>query len=140
MRLPAGALTGGSWISDGAHHNQPRACEHPQGGPSFDLIYEKLWALALLEQAVARLGEEQKAEGKARQFEQLKPYLSAEAMIVDYDRAAWELGTSRDSVKMAVSRLRKRYRDLVREEVAHTVAGPDEVREEMRSLFRVLSR
>ena len=103
-------------------------------------IYEKRWALALLEQAAARLGEEQRAEDKARQFELLKPFLSAEATIVDYDRVAQELGTSRDAVKMAVSRLRKRYRDLVREEVAHTVASPDEVQEELRWLFKVLSR
>jgi RNA polymerase sigma-70 factor (ECF subfamily) len=103
-------------------------------------IYEKRWALALLEQAVARLGEEQKAEGKARQFELLKPFLSAEATLVDYDRVARELGTSRDAVKMAVSRLRKRYRALVHEEVAHTVANPGEVEEELRWLFKVLSR
>jgi RNA polymerase sigma-70 factor (ECF subfamily) len=98
----------------------------PATDASPEKICEKRWALALLEQAVARLGEEQMAEGKARQFEQLKPFLSAEARAGDYDRAARELGTSRDAVAMAVSRLRKRYRDLVREEVAHTVASPNE--------------
>ena len=103
-------------------------------------IFEKRWALALLEQAAARLGEEHKAEDKARQFEQLKPFLSAEAKVVDYDRVARELGTNRDAVKMAVSRLRKRYRTLVQEEVAHTVASPDEVQGELKWLFKVLSR
>jgi RNA polymerase sigma-70 factor (ECF subfamily) len=114
--------------------------QEPATDTTPEKIFEKCWALALLEQAAARLGEEHKAEGKARQFEQLKPYLSAEATIVDYDRVARELGTSRDAVKMAVSRLRKRYRDLVREEVAHTVASPDEVQEELRWLFKALSR
>ena len=103
-------------------------------------IFEKRWALALLEQAAARLGKEHNTKGKARQLELLKPFLSAEATLVEYDRVARELGTNRDAVKMAVSRLRKRYRALVQEEVAHTVASPDEVQEELRWLFKVLSR
>ena len=93
-----------------------------------------------LVEKVTRLGEEHKADNKTRQFEQLKPFLSAEAKVVDYDRVGRELGTNRDAVKMAVSRLRKRYRTLVQEEVAHTVASPDEVQGELKWLFKVLSR
>ena len=104
-----------------------------------DRMYEKRWALAVLERAMQRLHDVQIAQGKIRHFELLKPFLSAASTGGDYDRVAAELGANREAVGMAVSRLRRHYRDLVREEVAHTVASPEEVEDERRWLFRVLS-
>jgi len=114
--------------------------QEPATDTTPETLYERRWALTLLEQALARLRDEQIAEGKARQFELLKSFLSGAAKAGDYDQVAEELGTTRNAVAMAVTRLRKRYRDLVREEVAHTVASPDEVQEELRWLFKVLTR
>jgi len=105
-----------------------------------ETLYEKRWALTLLEQALTRLRDEQVAEGKGRQFELLKPFLSSGTKGGAYDRVAKELGTTRNAVAMAVTRLRKRYRELVQEEIAHTVAKPEEVEEERRWLFKVLNR
>ena len=114
--------------------------QEPATDTTPETLYERRWALTLLEQALTRLRDEQIAEGKARQFELLKSFLSGAAKAGDYDQVAEELGTTRNAVAMAVTRLRKRYRDLVREEVAHTVASPDEVQKELRWLFKVLSR
>jgi len=105
-----------------------------------ETLHEKRWALTVLEQALTRLRDEQRVKGKGRQFELLKPLLSSRPQAGDYDRLAQELGTTRNAVAMAVSRLHKRYRALLEEEIAHTVASPDEVQEELRWLLKVLSR
>jgi len=113
--------------------------QEPATDTTPETLYEKHCALALLEQALTRLRDEQIAKGKGRQFDLLKPLLSSRPQAGDYDRLAKELGTTRNAVAMAVSRLHKHYRALVEEEIAHTVASPDEVQEELRWLFRVLS-
>ena len=102
-------------------------------------LYERRWALALLEQTLARLQAEYEKAGKESLFERLKPYLSAGRETTSYAEAAAELGMSEGAVKVAVHRLRRRYRELLRREVAQTVADPDELEEELRSLFDALS-
>jgi RNA polymerase sigma factor (sigma-70 family) len=101
-------------------------------------IYEQRWALTLLDQVFARLRDEFNQAGKQKEFNCLKVYLTGEAGAPSYQEVAAELEMSEGAVKVAVHRLRRRYRDLVREEIAQTVAGPEDVDEELRHLFAAL--
>ncbi len=108
-----------------------------EGAPSesFDLR----WALTVLDQALVRLKDEMFAGGKARQLELLQQFLAADAGAGEYDAVAQKLGAAESSVAVLVHRLRQRYRELVRAEVAQTVSSPTELEEEMHYLFRVLN-
>ncbi len=101
-------------------------------------VYERRWALTLLDQVFARLREEFDRASKRNEFDRLKVYLTGEATALGYRDVAAELGMTEGAVKVAVHRLRRRYRELVREEIAHTVAGPEDVDEELRRLFAAL--
>jgi RNA polymerase sigma-70 factor (ECF subfamily) len=100
-----------------------------------DKLYDRAWAVALLERVVARLGGECAAEGKAEAFAQLKPLLMADKSAISYPQAAASLGISEEAARVAVHRLRRRYRELLRDEIAQTLAEPAQVEEEMRALF-----
>jgi RNA polymerase sigma-70 factor (ECF subfamily) len=102
-------------------------------------IFERRWALTLLEQVLARLRVEYDRDGKAKLFEHLKSTLTGERRSVPYAEIAVRLNTSEGAVKVTVHRLRQRYRELLREEIAHTVAGPEQVEEEIRALFSALA-
>ena len=102
-----------------------------------DKIYDQRWTVVLLETAVARLREEFRAAGKQRQFDILKPFLSSEGDEASYARAGVELNSSPKTVAVAVHRIRRRFRYLVRSAIADTVSTPDEVEEEYRSLFSI---
>ena len=102
-------------------------------------IYERRWALALLEQVLRRLREEYTRDGKEKQFEQLKPTLTEASGSVPYAQIALRLGTSEGAVKVAVHRLRQRYRELLRAEIADTVADAGEIDDEIRNLFAALA-
>ena len=112
------------------------AVDQPLSDPS--QVYERSWALTLLGRALGRLDAEQAAAGKARQFEVLKPFLSATPTRGDYDAAAAALATSRTNVAVWVHRLNARYAELVKLEVAATVLDPAEVEHEMRHLLQAL--
>jgi RNA polymerase sigma-70 factor (ECF subfamily) len=105
-----------------------------------DLLFERRWATTLLETAFEKLRQESVASGKAARFERLKVFLENGTEPGDYDRLGKELGMAANTVAAAVHRLRQRYRELVRAEVAHTVARPDEVDEEMQHLLAVLAQ
>jgi RNA polymerase sigma factor (sigma-70 family) len=111
----------------------------PADAVTADKIYERRWALALLEQVLRRLREEYTHDGKEKQFEQLKPTLTEASCSVPYAEIALRLGTSEGAVKVAVHRLRQRYRELLRAEIADTVASPGEVDDEIRNLFAALA-
>ncbi len=111
----------------------------PATGLSPEQLFEQQWATALLEQVLARLREEFLATGKETLFESLKIFLTGEKHAGSYGRLAPELGTSEAALKMTVSRMRRRYGELLREEVARTVARPEEVDAELRALFAALS-
>jgi RNA polymerase sigma factor (sigma-70 family) len=102
-------------------------------------LYEYRWALALLDLVYGRLRDEYEAEGKADGFAQLKFCLTGERSALPYADLAERLGVPESSIKTRVHRLRLRYRELLREAVADTVASPQEVEEELRYLFRALS-
>jgi RNA polymerase sigma factor (sigma-70 family) len=105
-----------------------------------DQAFDRQWAIALLEQVVDALRKEALAEGKERQFEQLKSFLSADKEPASYAKAARELGCQETAVRVAVHRLRKRYRQVLREEIIQTLADPNQVEEELRSLFAAFRR
>ena len=98
-------------------------------------LYERRWALTLLAQALARLRQELTAAGKERLFEALKGTLTGDGTGEPYERIGRDLGLSEPAVKTAAHRLRRRYQELLRAEVAQTVASPEEVEDELRDLF-----
>jgi len=101
--------------------------------------YERRWALTLLDEVLRRLRLEYEQEGKAELFATLHPCLVGDRSSHPYVELAVKLDASEGAVKSAVHRLRLRYRQLLRYEIAQTVAEPGEVEEELRHLFAVLS-
>ena len=101
-------------------------------------IYEKRWALTVLHRVLANLREEYTREGNVERFERLKPFITGEQPVPPYRQIADEMELTEDAVKMAVHRLRKRYGKTLRAEIAETVAGPEEVDDEIRHLLSVL--
>ena len=102
-------------------------------------VYDQSWAWALLEQVRTRLRDEYAAGGKDQRFEHLVQFLPGAASPMSYAEVARQLGVSEEAVRSEVYRLRKRYRELVRLEIAQTVATPAEIEEEVRYLIAVLS-
>jgi len=109
------------------------------GDPSPEKLFEQQWAMTLLEQVLARLREEFVAAGKVNLFGELKIFLTGEKRAISYAELAGRLGTTEAAVKTAVSRMRQRYGELLREEIANTVSSPLEVEEELRTLYAALS-
>jgi RNA polymerase sigma-70 factor (ECF subfamily) len=101
-------------------------------------LFERRWALTVLDQVLARLQAEHTAEGKQPLFDKLKPFLTGGGELGGYAEAAAELGMTEGAVKTAVHRLRRRYRQLLRDEIAQTVAGPEEIDEEIQYLLSCL--
>jgi len=101
-------------------------------------LFERRWALTLLDQVMARSEQESREAGKAELFQRLRAFLIAGTGEESYAQVGAELGMSREAVKKAVQRLRHRYYELFREAVAHTVADPAEVEEELRYLCAVI--
>jgi DNA-directed RNA polymerase specialized sigma24 family protein len=101
-------------------------------------VFERQWALALLDRVLSRLRDEQIDADKLSAFEVLQPFLSIDREAANYAQAAGQLGTTESAARVAAHRLRKRYRELLRDEIAHTVAGPEEIEDEIRYLFQAL--
>ena len=116
----------GRYVREPAHHQTP---EH---------LFERDWALALLEGVLARLRGEYHDSGRGEVFEVLKVALTEDPRSVPQAKLAARLGTGEGAVQVAVHRLRKRYRALVREAIAATVADEAEVVGEIRELFAAL--
>ncbi len=104
-----------------------------------EIVFEQRWALTLFEQALEALREEHTAEGKAFLFDRLKAYLTFGEPRVPYHQLAVELEKSEGAVKVAIHRLRKRFGDLLRSEIAQTLLEPDEVEDEVQHLFALFS-
>jgi RNA polymerase sigma-70 factor (ECF subfamily) len=103
-------------------------------------LYDRRWALALLEQVLGRLRAEMVREGKSVMFEQLKDLLTGQQDPRSYSQIAQELGTTEGAIKVAVHRLRRRYRELLKTEIAQTVAGPEDLQDELRQLFTAVAK
>jgi RNA polymerase sigma factor (sigma-70 family) len=111
----------------------------PVEGATADKIFERRWALTLLDRTLTRLRDEFTAAAKAEEFKLLKTCLTAERGDISYAGIAETLGQSEGTVRVAVHRLRKRFREIFREEIAHTVSSPEEIEEEVRYLMGVLA-
>jgi DNA-directed RNA polymerase specialized sigma24 family protein len=107
----------------------------PADNLSPDKIYDRAWAVTLLERVISRLREENAADGKALLFDRLKPFLTLGRSDIPYAKAAAGLATTEGAARVAVHRLRRRYRELLREEIGQTLSDPAQVEEEMRALF-----
>jgi RNA polymerase sigma factor (sigma-70 family) len=116
--------------------------ERYRAEPSHDLtpekIFERRWALVLLENVLARLHDESAQAGKTDSFDHLKGFLTGEQSAITYGQLAAELNMSEGAVKVAVHRLRRRYRELLRAEIEETVADAEEIDQEIRDLFSAL--
>ena len=104
-----------------------------------DRIFERRWAMLLLDRAVERLRTEHQAAGKLAQFEALKASLAGARESQPYSELAAQLGQSEGAVKVAVHRLRQRYREVIRAEIAETVASEAEVEAELKHLMAALA-
>jgi RNA polymerase sigma-70 factor (ECF subfamily) len=101
-------------------------------------IYERRWALTLLEHALARLEQEYQTAGNATLFEKLKPLLTDEPGRASQANIAHELNMTENAVKQALHRLRQRYRVVLRDEIADTVAVPTDIEDELRHFIAIL--
>jgi len=111
----------------------------PADNLSPDKIYDRAWAVTLLERVISRLREENATEGKALLFDRLKPFLTLGRGDIPYAKAAAALAMTEGAARVAVHRLRRRYRELLREEIGQTLSDPAQVEEEMRALFRAFA-
>lgn len=108
-------------------------------GESAEHLFDRQWALTLLDRTMARLRKEYEEAGKMLVFEALRESLTADQGSLPYSQIARTLDTTEGAIKVGVHRLRQRYRELLRAEIAETVAYPTTVEEELRALFSALS-
>jgi RNA polymerase sigma factor (sigma-70 family) len=118
--------------AEGRYSLEPRDPETPER------VFERRWALTLLERTLLRLREEFQAVGKQKLFARLEGYLTGDEETLPYADLAADLGMTEGAIKVTVHRLRRRFGALLREEIGETVADPEEVDDEIRELFRVL--
>lgn len=111
----------------------------PSGELSPETVFDRRWALTVLDEAFDRLRREYSNSGRANLFKSLSGFLSNEATSGDYASLAPKLGMSTQAIGVAVHRLRQRYRECVRFEVGQTVANPEGLDEEMHYLFSLLA-
>jgi RNA polymerase sigma factor (sigma-70 family) len=131
---------GGSWmLSLDWAVAEARFDLEPATHTSPDKLFEKQWAVTVLQDVLNRLEREYQAEGKTELFAVLKQTLLGLREAQPYAELAVKLGLNESAVKVSVHRLRKRYRDLIRDEIANTLDDPREVEAEMRYLFQVLT-
>ncbi len=121
-----------------AEQAEHRYVLEPSTNETPERIFDRRWALTVLDQALARLRAETLATGRTRHFELMNPFLSREPAAGEYAGVAAELGVSAGAVAVSVHRLRQRYRELVRAEIADTVADPRQIDPEMDELFAAL--
>ncbi len=125
-------------LSLDAEEAEGRYVQEPAAHDSPEKAFDRRWAATLLDRALARLREEFVSDGKLGQFDLLKVFLSDVAVDGDYATLAAPLGLEPGGVAVAVHRLRLRYREIVRAEIAQTVATEAELKAEMSHLFAVL--
>lgn len=119
---------------------EERFLEEPADPRAPDLYYDRRWALALVEDAMERLEREYATSGKEAELRQLKPHLMVNRGKIPYAQIAVGMRTSEGAARVALHRLRRRFREVYRAVVAETVANPEEVESEMRYVLEVLSR
>jgi len=137
-KLSRGKRGGGNVISFNAADAESWYIAEQRDGESPDSMFDRQWALTVLERAIARLEAHAGARSKQDEFEVMKPFLSREGTANDYASAGAQLGMSASTFKVAVHRLRSRFREALRAEVADTQPDESSVDEEMRHLMDAL--
>jgi RNA polymerase sigma-70 factor (ECF subfamily) len=117
---------------------ESRYCLEPAHELTPEKLFERRWAMTLLEGVLSLLRNESIQAGKGDQFEVLKMFLTGDKNQTSYREAAKQLGSTEGAIKVAAHRLRKRYRDMLREEIAKTTSALDEIEDEIRELFEAL--
>ncbi len=117
---------------------ETRYSREPEDNVTPERLYERRWALTLLDRALSRLSEEYETTGRRALFEQLQGCLTGDTKSLPYAELAVKLGMTEGAVKVAVHRLRQHYRGVLREEISQTVADPAEIDDEIRQLFSAL--
>jgi RNA polymerase sigma-70 factor (ECF subfamily) len=118
---------------------ESRYASEPAHEMTPERVFDRRWALTVIEQGLKQLREEYCSRGKAGIFEGLKMYITGEEGTPAYSQVAARLGKSEEAIKMAVSRLRQRYREIIRAEVARTVENPADVENELSALLSALT-
>ena len=118
--------------AEGRYSDEPLEALDPEA------LFERRWALTILDRALARLRQEFVDAGRKTEFEQLEDYLTGSEPRVPYQNAAERLGTTEGAVKKLVYRLRRRYGQLLREEIGATVADPADIDSELHHLLSVV--
>src|SRR6266536_6469778 len=130
---------GAEFVSIDANVAEDRYATEPANESNPDAAYEQRWAVTLIEQVLTALRQEFNAAGKARLFEELKGFIWGDKSADSYAEIAGPLKLTEGTVKVTVHRLRQRFRELLRAEVAHTVARPEDIDGELRHLISVAS-
>jgi DNA-directed RNA polymerase specialized sigma24 family protein len=130
---------GRALISLDAQEAEERYRLEPADDRSPDKLFERRWAMALLDRVLVRLASEFADAGKVELFKRLQPFLVAGGEATTYAQVAVEAGLSEEAFKKAVQRMRRRYHQLFRDEIAQTVASPAEVDEELQHLCEVMA-
>ena len=125
-------------IESGGSEDSPGLQISDHGATPTDAYFDRHWALALMERGLTAVEDTFRASGKTRQFEVLKPWLMGDAEGLSQEEAAAELGMTPGAVKVAIHRLRQKFGDAIRAEVAETVDTEEEVQEELRYLIEAL--
>lgn len=112
----------------------------PANDETPERTFDRRWALTLLDRAMSRLNDDAVQKNKYEQFEALKPFLTGDEPQLSYAQTASILGISEGAVKVAVHRLRRKFRDIVRDEIAQTVSSSAEIEDELRHLWSAVGR
>jgi RNA polymerase sigma-70 factor (ECF subfamily) len=131
---------GVSFIAIDARDAEGRYQVEPSDNLTPDRLFDRAWALAVIDRALDRITREYEESGRSALFEHLKQALTDGPDALPYATIAERLGTTEVAVQSAIQRLRRRFRDLVREQVAETLDDPASVDDEIRALFAALGR
>ena len=127
-------------LSLGFDDAERRWSMEPADDESPERSFDRRWALALLDRVMTRLKEDAAVQHKHVHFDVLQPYLTGDEPQLSYAATAQVLGMSEGAVKVAVHRLRRKYRDIVREEISQTVSSAEEIESELRHLWAAVAR
>ncbi len=119
---------------------EERFAAEPSNTLPSDAAYDRRWALTLLDHTMQRLAADYQVGGRSRDFELLKAYLAADGASLSYGDIAQRLGVNEGAARTAVHRLRKRFREIFRDEIAQTVSADDDIDAEVRHLVGVLAQ
>ena len=137
-KLRAKKRGGGAVIALDGLSAEARYAVEPADEMTAERLFDRRWALAVLDQVLARLNAEYAQGGKTNLYQALEPCLTSGAGAVNYAQASRELGMTEGAVRSAVHRFRRRYRDLLREEITQTVDSPEQIEEEISYLLNCL--